>query len=134
MFLRRCAWHPRYRGRRLIYGISSWRGGGIRFTDGVCRSCAARLRRDLGDAGEPIEPLVRRIAAPGVPETVARAALAVLALAGIVFAARAVHQAVPGRPRIASRAVPIVGRAPLPESPRSLPASPRPVKHRAPAA
>lgn len=46
VLLRRCAWHSYYRGYPVVFGIARW-GLGLGFTDGVCRRCAARLRRDL---------------------------------------------------------------------------------------
>jgi hypothetical protein len=46
MLLRRCAWHRRFHGYPVVYGVASWRGRSITFTDGVCRSCAGRVRRE----------------------------------------------------------------------------------------
>jgi hypothetical protein len=46
VLIRRCAWHRSYRGYPIAFGIASWRGFGVAFTDGMCLSCSARLRRD----------------------------------------------------------------------------------------
>jgi hypothetical protein len=42
----RCAWHPSYRGYPLLSGITSWRGWGVRFTDGICATCLVRFRAE----------------------------------------------------------------------------------------
>jgi hypothetical protein len=42
----RCAWHQRYRGYPRLSGVASWRGWGIRFTDGICESCLVRFRTE----------------------------------------------------------------------------------------
>ena len=42
----RCAWHPSYQGYPLLHGIASWRGWGVRFTDGICGKCLARFRAE----------------------------------------------------------------------------------------
>jgi hypothetical protein len=44
MLIRRCAWHREFHGYTMIHGVASWRGVSVRFTDGVCRQCAARVR------------------------------------------------------------------------------------------
>ena len=44
MLIRRCAWHREVHGYTVLHGIASWRGLSVRFTDGVCRRCAARVR------------------------------------------------------------------------------------------
>ena len=46
VLIRRCAWHRSYRGYPLAFGIASWRGVGISFTDGMCLGCSSRLRRE----------------------------------------------------------------------------------------
>jgi hypothetical protein len=42
----RCAWHQRYRGYPLLNGVTSWRGWGVRFTDGICETCLERFRAE----------------------------------------------------------------------------------------
>ena len=46
MLIRRCAWHLKYHGYRIPFGIASWRGFRLRFTDGLCRRCIARHRAE----------------------------------------------------------------------------------------
>ena len=46
MLIGRCAWHPGYRGYPLLSGVRSWRGWGVRFTDGICATCLARFRAE----------------------------------------------------------------------------------------
>ena len=46
MLIRRCAWHLKYRGYRILFGVASWRGLNVRFTDGLCRGCMARHRTE----------------------------------------------------------------------------------------
>ena len=45
MLIRRCVWHRTYHSYPLALGIASWRGFGVSFTDGMCRGCAIRFRR-----------------------------------------------------------------------------------------
>jgi hypothetical protein len=42
----RCAWHPQDQGYPRLSGIVSWRGWGVRVTDGICESCLARFRAE----------------------------------------------------------------------------------------
>lgn len=44
MLIGRCAWHSRYYGYRSYSGVASWRGWGVRFTDGICPRCLRRFR------------------------------------------------------------------------------------------
>jgi hypothetical protein len=46
MLIARCAWHPAYQGYPLWHGIASWRGLGIRFTDGICPRCLEHFRAE----------------------------------------------------------------------------------------
>lgn len=46
MFVRRCAWHRKYNGHAKFLGVSSWRGWGVTFSDGMCRDCAAKARAE----------------------------------------------------------------------------------------
>lgn len=46
MLIGRCAWHPGYRGYPLLSGVTSWRGWGVRFTDGICAGCLVRFRAE----------------------------------------------------------------------------------------
>ncbi|MGH7390439.1 MAG: hypothetical protein ACREM3_13420 [Candidatus Rokuibacteriota bacterium] len=51
MLVRRCAWHRRYHGYPLVYGVASWRGERLDFTDGLCHACAVRARDEMGIPG-----------------------------------------------------------------------------------
>jgi hypothetical protein len=44
MLIGRCAWHLQYYGHPHWYGVASWRGFKVRFTDGICRRCLERFR------------------------------------------------------------------------------------------
>lgn len=46
MLIGRCAWHPRYYGYPLLNGVASWRGFGVKFTDGICPRCLQRFRQE----------------------------------------------------------------------------------------
>ena len=46
MLICRCAWHRRYYGYPLLSGVVSWRGLGLRFTDGICPRCLDRFRTE----------------------------------------------------------------------------------------
>ncbi len=46
MMIGRCAWHRHYHGYPLLNGITSWRGFGVRFTDGICPRCLAQFRAE----------------------------------------------------------------------------------------
>jgi hypothetical protein len=54
VFIRRCAWHPKYHGYSKILGIT-WSGWAIEFSHGICSDCAARTRAEwrLPSAAEP---------------------------------------------------------------------------------
>jgi len=46
VLIARCAWHRTYYGRPAWGGVLSWRGLGLRFSDGICPRCLARLREE----------------------------------------------------------------------------------------
>ena len=56
MIIRRCAWHHAYHGYPMTFGVASWRGLGVSFTDGMCRGCAIRFRRQHNLPRMPSEP------------------------------------------------------------------------------
>jgi hypothetical protein len=56
MIIRRCAWHHAYHGYPMTFGVASWRGLGVSFTDGMCRGCAIRFRRQHNLPAMPSEP------------------------------------------------------------------------------
>src|SRR4051794_5575336 len=115
MLIRRCAWHPKYRGYPLLFGVASWRGSRLVFTHGMCRGCAAYLRHEwkMKPLAE-IEP-ERRRRAPAVPALVPPGAVALVAIAVLLFVARPVDHgdvemsasprgvaSVPGTPAVAT--------------------------------
>lgn len=53
MLIRRCAWHREFHRYPIVHGVATWGGLSIAFTDGVCRSCAARVRLELRLARPP---------------------------------------------------------------------------------
>jgi hypothetical protein len=57
MLIRRCAWHREFHGYTLIHGVAAWRGFSLKFTDGVCRSCAERVRIEWRLARLPTDAL-----------------------------------------------------------------------------
>jgi hypothetical protein len=61
MLICRCAWHPQYHGYPHWNGVVSWRGWGIKFTDGICSRCLARFRSEHRDTFERRRPAVARI-------------------------------------------------------------------------
>jgi len=87
--LRRCAWHRRYRGYGLVYGIAGWRGLRIGIVEGICRGCAGRLRSDLR---APATPWRADPPAPTDPLPVPPLALASIALAAVLFVANPLDQ------------------------------------------
>ena len=86
MVLRRCAWHGLYHGYRVLYGVASWRGAGISFTDGLCKRCALILSRDL--RGRGIESRLQARLGQRVVLEPALAALGLLAVVAVIVAAR----------------------------------------------
>jgi hypothetical protein len=68
MLIRRCVWHRTYHWYPLAVGIASWRGRGVSFTDGMCRGCAIRFRRQWNLPAMPSAPvpLFMRVAVPVV--------------------------------------------------------------------
>jgi hypothetical protein len=69
MLIRRCVWHRTYHWYPFAIGIASWRGLGVSFTDGMCRGCAVRFRREWNLPAMPAMPstpvpLFLRVAAP----------------------------------------------------------------------
>lgn len=48
MLLQRCCFHPKYGHRfRRFLRVGSWRGWRIRWSDGICRSCAVRWKQEF---------------------------------------------------------------------------------------
>jgi hypothetical protein len=71
VIIRRCAWHRAYHGYPIAFGIASWSGLGVSYTDGMCRGCTIRFRRqwnlpELSDEPSWIPSLVRGAVAVAV--------------------------------------------------------------------
>jgi hypothetical protein len=86
MLLMRCAWHPKYRGYPWLYGIRSWRGAGVSFSDGMCGPCARQWRAEfrsgrvrLGDDPPSLPKLV--------PGWTLRAGVGLALATAVIFAA-----------------------------------------------
>jgi len=86
VLIRRCAWHRVYHGYRLPFGIASSGGWRVSFTDGMCLGCAARFRREW--SLPPLKPSPTPVVAWLVGAAIPRAAVAFVALATLVLAAR----------------------------------------------
>jgi hypothetical protein len=83
VFIRRCAWHPKYHGYSKVLGIT-WSGWGIEFSHGICSDCAARTRAEwrLPSAAEPAvaPPAPRRPLRSLRPDFALAAAVVLLAV------------------------------------------------------
>ena len=86
MLIRRCAWHRTYQGHWRLSGIASWRGWGLAFTDGVCPSCTARVRRE-GNL-PPLAALERAVGWSFFGGALPRTAVAFVAVAALVLMSR----------------------------------------------
>ena len=82
MLIRRCAWHRSYRGYPLVFGIASWRGQGVSFSDGMCLRCAARMRAEWN-----LPPLPPRVSRYRLGFELARVTATAAALVILVLAA-----------------------------------------------
>jgi hypothetical protein len=67
----------------MAFGIASWRGLRVSFTDGMCSGCTARFRREWS-----LPELKTRRAAFGLTNGLARAATVVFVAASFTLAAR----------------------------------------------
>ncbi len=83
MLIRRCAWHRSYRGYPLAFGIASWRGFRVSFTDGMCLGCCAQLRREWN-----LRPLPVGVARFGLHGDLVRVAAMTVMLVSVILAAR----------------------------------------------
>jgi len=83
VLIRRCAWHRSYRGYPLAFGIASWRGWRISFTDGMCLGCSAQLRREWN-----LRPLAAGLTPFGLHAGPVRLAAMASMLVVVVLAAR----------------------------------------------
>jgi len=83
VLIRRCAWHRSYRGYPFAFGIASWRGLSISFTDGMCLGCSAQLRRQWNLPPLPAGVLLRY----GLRGELVRVAAMAVMLVSVVLAA-----------------------------------------------
>jgi hypothetical protein len=86
MFLHRCGWHRKYHGHTKLLGVSSWKGWGITFSDGMCSDCSARVRAEwqLPAAVRPAPARGRRAFHPDFAFAAAFLFLGLVATFGIV--------------------------------------------------
>jgi hypothetical protein len=138
MLIRRCAWHREAHGYTLLHGIASWRGFSVKFTDGVCRQCAARVRVEwhLGRAPSGSSFRLARLVPGRYRYVVLAAGLAAIVAAVLpATALRLPAQLVPAR-QMAQQPAPVIDAAPPataavpPQSAEAEP--PRVSRHRPP--
>ena len=128
VLIRRCAWHRAYFGHPIVFGIGSWRGLGISFTDGMCLRCTGRFRQEWN---LPPPKTNRTPLRPA--HALARAAVFVLVAASFTLAERRVdHSRSLGTLALPPETV-LVPPAPVEEGlPSALPISTRPRRVRRP--
>lgn len=63
MLICRCAWHQQYFGRPQWNRVVSWRGWGVKFTDGICLRCLTRFRSEHRASFERARPAPSRVTA-----------------------------------------------------------------------
>ncbi len=85
MFLRRCAWHRKYHGHVKFLGVSSWRGWGVTFSDGMCADCAVLVRAEWQLPAAPRPAPVPRFGRTLRPEFAIAAAVLLLAVTTVTF-------------------------------------------------
>src|SRR5262249_18724432 len=90
VILRRCAWHQKYHGYSIVYGVSSWRGLGLSFSEGMCGGGARRWRAKWTAIREGKEPPV-----PLVPRWLPLTAISVARVAALIRAARPLSSPTP---------------------------------------
>jgi hypothetical protein len=88
VLIRRCAWHRSYHGYSIAFGIASWRGLRVSFTDGMCLRCTVRFRREWN-----LPELKKRRAAFVPAHGLARAAMVVVVAASFTLAAHQLDDA-----------------------------------------
>ena len=104
MFIRRCAWHPKYHGYSKILGIT-WSGWGIEFSHGICSDCAARTRAEWRlptVAPASAAPASRRALRSLRPDFALAAAVVLLAVTGTFALVGVPGYAPPSQPRSAA--------------------------------
>jgi hypothetical protein len=136
VFVRRCAWHRKYHGYTKILGVAEWSGWGVSFTDGMCASCAERVRAEFRKPTLVPAREVRRFRSlrPDFALTAAVVMLAVTVTFGLIAAPPTYEGGAPrSNPAVVastdqpavpeSAAVPEPATAPEPAAPPAPPAS-----------
>lgn len=114
--IRRCSWHRHYHGHHALYGIAAWGGWNVRFTEGICRSCARRLRRELR-VPAPGWPGAASLKGGAPPMPVPPLAIGLIALSAVVFVARPLDSP----PRMTTPDAPSLGGEPAAVDRRARP-------------
>lgn len=128
MLIRRCAWHRGYHGYPIVFGIASWRGLHVSFTDGMCLRCTSHFRRQWNLPETRTRPAPLRSA-----HTLARAAVIVLVAGGFSLAERQANESGTGGTLTAPPETVLVPPAPVEEGPpRALAIAHRPRRIRRP--
>ena len=119
----RCAWHPKYRGYPWLYGVRSWRGAGLSFSDGMCGSCVKQWRAEFHSGRVRLDdrpPVLPQL----VPGWAPRVGLGIALATAVVFAAspldiRADRETVAARSMDVAQALPatVTYAQPSPEAP-----------------
>jgi hypothetical protein len=89
MVLLRCAWHRQYWNFPKLYGVLSWRGRYLAFSDGMCRRCSQRWREDWRAVWDD------ESASPLVPSWLPRLGIVIVLLAATILSARPLNQSLP---------------------------------------
>lgn len=85
VFLRRCAWHRKYHGHGKFLGVSSWRGWGVTFSDGMCVDCAVLARAEWRLPAAPRPAPVPRFGRTLRPEFAIAGVVLLLAVTTVTF-------------------------------------------------
>jgi hypothetical protein len=89
MVLLRCAWHRQYWRYPKVYGVVSFRGRYVAFSDGMCRRCSQRWREDWRAVWD------EALAPPLVPAWLPRLGLVIVLLSATILSARPLNQSLP---------------------------------------
>jgi hypothetical protein len=120
MLVRRCAWHRRYHGYPALYGIGSWRGWKLQFTDGACARCARRVRREFNIA-PPLWTTRAERRASAAPLLVPPLAVGLVALGALLLVARPLDHTQGDAPSALAADPPPSADGPLEASPVTRP-------------
>ena len=99
MLLMRCAWHPKYHGYPWLYGVRSWRGASLSFSDGMCGSCVKQWRAEFHSGRVRLDdrpPVLPQL----VPGWAPRVGLGIALATAVVFAASPLDLRGPGDGRL----------------------------------